>query len=132
MCLGVYKGVTTSALDELAAETAAHLTSQHPDFGLLAARIAVSNLHKNTEKSFAVTAKKLHKYVEPKSGVLAPLLSDEIYNFIYENAEVLDSSIIYDRDYEYDYFGFKTLERAYLFRINGKVLFFSFIKSLFK
>ena len=121
VCLGVHKGVTTSALDELAAETAAHLTSQHPDFGLLAARIAVSNLHKNTEKSFAKVATMLYQYIEPKTGLEAPLLSKSTYDFILEHSEILDSSIIYDRDYEYDYFAFKTLERAYLFRLDGKI-----------
>ncbi len=104
------KGVTTSELDELAAETAAHLTSQHPDYGLLAARVAVSNLHKNTKKSFSETVQCLHSYKEGKTGRPAPLISDQVYKVIMENADKLNSAIIYDRDYSYDYFGFKTLE----------------------
>lgn len=119
---GVYKGVTTHELDELAAETAAHLTSEHPDYGTLAARIAVSNLHKQTSKSFSEVMNNLYSYVEPKTGLAAPLLSDEVYNFITENKDALDSAIIYDRDFKYDYFGFKTLERAYLLKINGAIV----------
>ena len=122
VCVGVYKGVTTSELDELAAETAAHLTSEHPDFGILGARIAVSNLHKNTKKSFVATAKLLYEFVEPKTGIKSPLLAPHIYEFILLHGEILESAILYDRDYSYDYFGFKTVERAYLFRIDGKVI----------
>lgn len=122
VCQGVHAGVTTSALDELAAETAAHLTSEHPDFGLLAARIAISNLHKNTKKSFLATSRMLYEYVEPKSNLPAPLLSESTYRFITENTDVLDGAIVYDRDYSYDYFGFKTLERSYLLRIDGKIV----------
>ncbi len=116
VCLGVYKGVTTSELDELAAETAAHLTSVHPDYGLLAARIAVSNLHKNTKKSFSETINMLYNYVEPKTGLPAPLISESVYAVISQNAELFNSAIIYDRDYDYDYFGFKTLEVLRAFR----------------
>lgn len=105
--MGVYKGVTTSELDELAAETAAHLTSLHPDFGVLAARISVSNLHKSTKKSFSETASILYNYVEPKTGKKAPMLADDVYNFIMANAEELNAAIVYDRDMGYDYFGFK-------------------------
>ncbi|WIA16589.1 hypothetical protein OEZ85_013257 [Tetradesmus obliquus] len=119
---GVYRGVTTSELDELAAETAAAMTSMHPDYALLAARIAVSNLHKNTLKSFSMTAKLMHDHVNPKNGDKAPLVSDEVYEIIVQNADRLDSEIIYDRDFDYDYFGFKTLERSYLLRIHGKVV----------
>ena len=93
-----------------AAETSAQLTSLHPDYGLLAARIAVDNLHKNTSKTFSETAKILHNYVEPKTGLPAPLLSKEVFDVIMANADVLNSSIIYHRDFDYDYFGFKTLE----------------------
>lgn len=118
---GVYKGVTTSELDNLAAETAAHLTSKHPDYGLLAARIAVSNLHKSTKKCFSDAAKDLHAYVEPKSGKPAPLIDEKVYAFIVEHKDALNSAIVYDRDYEYDYFGFKTLERSYLLRLDGKI-----------
>jgi ribonucleoside-diphosphate reductase alpha subunit len=121
VCSGVYRGVTTSELDELAAETAAHMSSIHPDYGLLAARIAVSNLHKNTKKCFTDVMHDLHSYVHPKTGQPAPLLSDETYAFIVKHKERLNSSVVYDRDFTYDYFGFKTLERSYLLQLNGKV-----------
>ncbi|MCO4291967.1 ribonucleoside-diphosphate reductase subunit alpha [Solitalea sp. MAHUQ-68] len=119
---GLYDGVTTSELDNLAAETAASLTVKHPDYALLASRIAVSNLHKNTEKSFSKTMEKLYNYVDPKTGLNAALLSDEVIEVIRNNAEILDSSIIYDRDFSFDYFGFKTLERSYLLKLNGRVV----------
>ncbi|PNG99432.1 Ribonucleoside-diphosphate reductase large subunit, partial [Tetrabaena socialis] len=119
---GVYKGVTTIQLDELAAETAAALTSTHPDYGVLAARIAVSNLHKDTIKSFVQTVRLMHGHVNPKNGVASPLVSDELHATVLQNAEVLDNEIRYDRDFDYDYFGFKTLERSYLLRINGRIV----------
>ncbi|PNW74518.1 hypothetical protein CHLRE_12g492950v5 [Chlamydomonas reinhardtii] len=119
---GVYKGVTTSELDELAAETAAALTSTHPDYAILAARIAVSNLHKNTEKSFSKTMDKLYTYRNPRNGEEAALIAKDVYDIIVQNAQRLDSEIRYDRDFDYDYFGFKTLERSYLLRIDGKVV----------
>ncbi len=118
---GLYDGVTTSELDNLAAETAASLTTKHPDYAQLASRIAVSNLHKNTVKSFSKTMKKLYDYVDPKVGKPAPLLSDDVWEIIRKNAEILDSSIIYDRDFAFDYFGFKTLERSYLLKVDGKI-----------
>ncbi|SHK77017.1 ribonucleoside-diphosphate reductase alpha chain [Chitinophaga jiangningensis] len=118
---GLYDGVTTTELDNLAAETAASLTTKHPDYALLASRIAVSNLHKNTEKSFSKTMKILYEYVDPKVGKPAPLLSDEVYEIIEKNAELLDSTIIYDRDFAFDYFGFKTLERSYLLKTDGRI-----------
>jgi len=121
VCMGVYKGVTTAELDDLAAETAAHLTSKHPDYGLLAARISISNLHKDTKKVFSEVANDLRTYIEPKTGEHAPLLSEKVFNFIQENADQLNSAIIYDRDYQYDYFGYKTLERSYLLKLNGKI-----------
>ena len=119
---GLYDGVSTQELDELAAETAATLTTKHPDFATLAARIAVSNLHKTTSKSFSSTMKRLYTYVNPKTGENASLLSKEVYGVINKNAALLDSSIIYDRDFSYDYFGFKTLEKSYLLRLDGKVI----------
>ena len=118
---GLYDGVTTSELDNLAAEVAATMTTTHPDYARLAARISVSNLHKNTKKSFSETMSDLYTYVNPRTGKKAPLLSDEVYKVIKENAEVLDSTIIYNRDFGYDYFGFKTLERSYLLKLNGKI-----------
>jgi ribonucleoside-diphosphate reductase alpha chain len=118
---GLYDGVTTSELDNLAAEIAATMTTTHPDYAQLAARISVSNLHKNTKKSFSEAMKDLYEYVNPRTGKKAPLLSDEAYAVIQKNAEKLDSSIIYNRDFGYDYFGFKTIERSYLLKLNGKI-----------
>lgn len=118
---GLFDGVTTSELDNLAAETAASLTTKHPDYALLASRIAVSNLHKNTIKSFSETMRLLHTYVDPKTGKDASLLADDVWEVIEKNAELLDSSIIYDRDFGFDYFGFKTLEKSYLLKIDGKI-----------
>jgi ribonucleoside-diphosphate reductase alpha chain len=119
---GLYDGVTTSELDNLAAETAASMTISHPDYAQLAARIAVSNLHKNTKKSFSETMSDMYHYVNPRTNQESPLLSDEVYNVIMENAAELDSKIIYNRDFNYDYFGFKTLERSYLLKINGEIV----------
>ena len=118
---GIYDNVTTTELDNLTAETAAAQTTIHPDFSVLAARIAVSNLHKNTLKSFSKTAKLLYEYTDPVTQTHAPLISEEIYKIIRKNADELDSSLIYDRDYNFDYFGFKTLERSYLIRTTVKV-----------
>ncbi|CAM3634499.1 ribonucleoside-diphosphate reductase subunit alpha [Mucilaginibacter galii] len=118
---GLYDGVTTSELDNLAAETAASLTTKHPDYALLASRIAVSNLHKNTIKSFSETMRKLHNYRDPKTGKNASLLADDVWDVIEANADVLDSSIIYDRDFGFDYFGFKTLEKSYLLKLDGRI-----------
>ena len=119
---GLYDGVTTSELDNLAAEIAATMTTTHPDYAKLAARISVSNLHKNTKKSFSETMDDLHNYVNPRTGKKAPLLSDEVYKVIKKNSDKLDSSIIYNRDFGYDFFGFKTLERSYLLKLNGKIV----------
>ncbi len=118
---GIYDGVTTAELDNLAAETAASMTTKHPDYAILAARIAISNLHKNTLKSFSATMKRLYTYVDPKTGENASLISKEVYDVIRRNAAVLDSTIIYDRDYAYDYFGYKTLEKSYLLKVDGKI-----------
>jgi len=118
---GLFDGVTTSELDNLAAETAASLTTKHPDYALLASRIAVSNLHKNTIKSFSETMRNLYNYTDPKTGKNAALLADDVYQIIEKNAEELDSSIIYDRDFGFDYFGFKTLEKSYLLKLDGKI-----------
>ncbi len=118
---GLFDGVTTSELDNLAAETAASLTTKHPDYALLASRIAVSNLHKNTTKSFSETMRILHQYIDPKTGKDASMLADDVWDIIEKNAELLDSTIIYDRDFGFDYFGFKTLEKSYLLKVNGKI-----------
>ncbi|MEO1714127.1 MAG: ribonucleotide reductase N-terminal alpha domain-containing protein, partial [Bacteroidota bacterium] len=120
--LGLYDGVTTTELDNLAAETAATMATVHPDYAILAARIAVSNLHKNTSKSFYKTVKDLYHYIDPKTGEKAGLIGDETMGIVEENRDELDSALIFDRDYEFDYFGFKTLERSYLLRMNGEVV----------
>lgn len=119
---GVFDGVTTSQLDTLAAEIAATNTTTHPDYALLASRIAISNLHKNTKKSFSQTIQDLYEYVDPKTGKTAGLIADDVYNVVMENAPLLDSTIIYDRDFQFDYFGFKTLEKSYLLKTHGKVV----------
>ncbi len=119
---GIYNGVTTSQLDNLAAETAASMAIVHPEYAHLAARIAVSNLHKNTNKSFSETISTLYHYIDPKNGQPAGLISEEAYQTVMENADKLDSAIIHDRDYAYDYFGFKTLEKSYLLKVDGRVI----------
>jgi ribonucleoside-diphosphate reductase alpha subunit len=118
---GIYDGVTTSELDNLAAEVAAAKTIDHPDYALLASRIAVSNLHKETKKSFSDVMEDLYNYIDPKTNQRASLLADDVYEVIMNNKEFLDSSIIYDRDFKYDYFGFKTLSRSYLLKVDGKI-----------
>jgi len=119
---GLFDGVTTSELDNLAAETAASLTTKHPDYALLASRIAVSNLHKNTIKSFSETMRKLYEYVDEKTGKNSSLIAEDVWQVIQDNAELLDSTIIYDRDFGFDYFGFKTLEKSYLLKVEGKIV----------
>lgn len=119
---GLYDGVTTVELDNLAAETAATMAANHPDNAILAARIAISNLHKETNKSFSKTIKALYNYIDPKTGEKAGLIGENAYKFIWKNKDRLDSAIIYDRDYNFDYFGFKTLERSYLLRMNKQVV----------
>ncbi|WP_235299007.1 ribonucleoside-diphosphate reductase subunit alpha [Portibacter marinus] len=119
---GLYDGVTTTQLDNLAAETAATMAAMHPEYALLAARIAVSNLHKSTDKVFSKTMEKLYAYIDPKTGQKAGLISDDTMAVIRKNKAKLDSAIIYDRDYSFDFFGFKTLERSYLLRMEGKVV----------
>lgn len=119
---GLYDGVSTQELDELAAETSATLTTKHPDYATLAARISISNLHKTTSKSFSNTIKRLYTYINPKTQENASLISKDVYRIINKNAAILDSSIIYDRDFNYDYFGFKTLQKSYLLKLDGKVV----------
>ncbi|WP_378185801.1 ribonucleoside-diphosphate reductase subunit alpha [Aquimarina sp. W85] len=118
---GLYDGVTTSELDNLAAEIAATMTITHPDYAKLAARVSVSNLHKNTKKTFSEVITDLYEYINPRTNKKAPLIADDVYDVIQKNKEKLDSTIIYNRDFGYDYFGFKTLERSYLLKINGKI-----------
>ena len=118
---GLYEGITTAMLDTLAAETAAYMTVKHPDYAILAARIAVSNLHKETRKTFSDVVQDLYDYINPKNDTHSPMISDKVYKVIMDNTERLNSAIIYDRDFSFNFFGFKTLERSYLLRINGKV-----------
>ncbi len=118
---GLYDGVSTTDLDNLAAEVAAAKTTEHPDYALLASRIAVSNLHKETKKSFSEVMTDLYEYLDPKTGQNAALLSEEVYQIVINHRELLDSSIIYDRDFRYDYFGFKTLTRSYLMKLEGEI-----------
>lgn len=118
---GIYNLIPTTELDNLAAETAASNTTKHPDFAIMAARIAVSNLHKNTQKSFSKTAYMLFNNIDTRTGEKAPLLADDVYKIIKKNADVLDAAIIYERDYHFDYFGFKTLEKSYLLKVEGKI-----------
>jgi ribonucleoside-diphosphate reductase alpha subunit len=119
---GIFNNVSTTELDNLAAETAASFTTKHPDFAVLAARIAVSNLHKNTKKSFSQTAELMYHYIDTKTNAPAPLLADDIYALIQEHADLLDAAIIYERDFNFDFFGFKTLEKSYLLKVNGKIV----------
>lgn len=117
----MYPGVTTSELDELAAQTAASFATQHPDYSVLAARISVSNLHKMTTKTFSEVIEKMHKYVHPKTGKPAPLVSDETFDIVMAHKDQLDAAVIHDRDFDLDYFGFKTLEKSYLLRMNNAI-----------
>jgi ribonucleoside-diphosphate reductase alpha chain len=119
---GIYDGVTTTVLDNLAAEVAAAKTIDHPDYALLASRIAVSNLHKETKKTFSEVIDDMYHYIDPKTGQNASLIAEDVYQVIKTNSDILDSSIIYDRDFRYDYFGFKTLTRSYLMKLNGEIV----------
>ena len=114
--------MTLADKQNLAAETAAYLTTKHPDYAILAARIAISNLHKETKKSFSTVVADLYRWINPKTNKPAPMIADDVYQIVMDNKDVLDSAIIYDRDFAYNYFGFKTLERSYLLRINGKIV----------
>ncbi|XP_038214948.1 ribonucleoside-diphosphate reductase large subunit [Zerene cesonia] len=118
---GIYSGVTTVELDNLAAETAATMTTDHPDYAVLAARLAISNLHKETKKHFSDVVSDLYNFINPYTKKNSPMISEFHYNIVMNNKERLDSAIVYDRDFKYNYFGFKTLERSYLLKINNKV-----------
>jgi ribonucleoside-diphosphate reductase alpha chain len=119
---GIYDGISTTELDVLAAETAAAMVTTHPDYAKLAGRLAVSNLHKTTHKKFSQSIKELHSFVEPKTGKESSLIDDEIYKFVMENKESLDGAIHQERDLDFDYFGYKTLERSYLLKIGERVI----------
>jgi len=118
---GFYSGIPTAEIDRLAAETCAYMSQRHPDFSTLAARIAVSNLHKSTSDSMAETCRLMHGYRDAQ-GRPAPLLSDHVWEFVRDNAAAIDAAIDYNRDYDYDYFGFKTLEKSYLLKVGGQIV----------
>lgn len=119
---GVYNNVTTVHLDELASETAAFMSTIHPDYSKLGGRIAMSNLHKMTQKNFSHVISKLHEACDAMTGRSQKIISDEVYDVVQKNAEKLDGAIIYDRDFNYDFFGFRTLQRSYLLRVQGKIV----------
>jgi ribonucleoside-diphosphate reductase alpha chain len=119
---GIYDGISTVELDTLAAETAASLVTTHPDYAKLAGRLAVSNLHKTTPKKFSQCIKELYNFIEPKTGKESSLISDEVHKFVQQNKDVLDGAVTQERDFDFDYFGFKTLERSYLLKINGRIV----------
>jgi ribonucleoside-diphosphate reductase alpha chain len=119
---GIYDGISTIELDRLAAETAAQMTTTHPDYAKLAGRIAVSNLHKSTPRKFSQCIKELYSFIEPKTGKESTLISDDVYSFVMENREVIDGAVNMDRDLDFDYFGFKTLERSYLLKIGDRIV----------
>ncbi len=118
----IFDGITTKGLDNLAAEVAVEKTIEHPDYALLASRIIVSNLHKETKNNFSEVMNDLYNYIDPKTGENAALLSEEVHSIIMGNPELFDSNIVYDRDFKYDYFGFKTLMRSYLMRLDGETV----------
>jgi ribonucleoside-diphosphate reductase alpha chain len=118
---GIYDGISSNELDTLAAETAAALTYVHPDYSILGARIAITRLHKTTQKSFSDTIEHLYTYIDPKTNKPAGLISDETYQAVMKHKNVLNESVIHDRDLNFDYFGFKTLERSYLLKTHGQV-----------
>ena len=120
--MGLYDGVTTTELDTLAGETSASTATQHPDFAVLAARLAISRLHKNTVKSFSETIQKLYNHMDKNTGKHSPIVTADVLNAVRANADLLDSTLIYDRDFNSDYFGYKTLEHSYLLRINGEII----------
>jgi ribonucleoside-diphosphate reductase alpha chain len=118
---GVYDGVTSKELDELAAETAASMTRVHPDYSILAARIALTSLKKETKKSFQETVEDLYNYVNEETNEPSPLVSEELFNIVQKHGKKIESMIVHDRDLDFEYFGFKTLERSYLLKIGGSI-----------
>lgn len=118
---GVTPDVLTSTLDKLATETAAALTTKHPDYSILAARLAITALHKETKKSFSETVQDLYNYINVKTGKHSPIVSEEFSKLVKKHADELDSAILHSRDHNFDYFGFKTLEKSYLLKIDGVV-----------
>ncbi len=119
---GIYDEITTTELDTLAAETAASMTTTHPDYSKLAGRLAVTNLHKTTPKKFSQSIKELYSFIEPRTGKESSLISEDLYNFVMKNKTAIDGAIVQERDFDFDYFGFKTLERSYLLKISGRII----------
>ncbi|MCB0326570.1 MAG: ribonucleoside-diphosphate reductase subunit alpha [Bdellovibrionales bacterium] len=119
---GLYDGITTEELDKLSAETSAYLASSHPDYSTLAARIAISNLHKNTTASFSKNIEAMYLYKNPKTGLPSPMVSERLYKVVQKHGITLDDEIQYRKDYNYDYFGYKTLEKSYLLKMDGKII----------
>ena len=117
---GLYDGVTSTELDQLSAETAASMITTHPDYGKLAARIIITSLYKDVAKEFSVVAKQLYEYINPVNNEPAGLISDEVYAVIEKHATELNAMIVHDRDFNFDYFGYKTLEKSYLLKRNNK------------
>ena len=118
---GIMPDIRTYVLDQLAMETAASLATKHPDYSILAARLAITNLHKETKKSFSETVTDLYKYIDPKTGKHSPIVSESFHNIVKRHADEIDSAIVHSRDHNFDYFGFKTLEKSYLLKLDGKV-----------
>ncbi len=118
---GITPDIETRILDQLAMETAASLATKHPDYSILAARLAITNIHKETKKSFSETMSDLYNYVNPRTGQKAAIVSKDFNDLVQKHADELDSAIIHSRDHNFDYFGFKTLEKSYLLKINNKV-----------
>ena len=119
---GIFDGITTEELDNLSAEIAAYMSGSHPDYSKLAARIAMSNLHRKTSDSFLETMRMLYSYTCPKTKEVTPLIDEKIMELAVEHNDRINAEIAYSRDFEYDYFGFKTLERSYLLKMNGKII----------
>ena len=119
---GIYDGISSTELDTLAAETAASMTTTHPDYAKLAGRLAVTNLHKTTPKKFSQSIKELYSFIEPRTGTESSLISDELFDFVKKNRAVIDGAIVQERDFDFDFFGFKTLERSYLLKIGERII----------
>ena len=119
---GIYDGISSTELDTLAAETAASMTTTHPDYAKLAGRLAVTNLHKTTPKKFSQSIKELYSFIEPRTGTESSLISDELFDFVKKNRAVIDGAIVQERDFDFDFFGFKTLERSYLLKIGERIV----------
>ena len=118
---GITPDVKTSILDQLSMETAASLATKHPDYSILAARLAITSLHKETKKSFSETVEDLYRYIDPRTGLHSPIVSEVFYKLVKGHSDEIDSAIVHSRDHNFDYFGFKTLEKSYLLKIDGKV-----------